>query len=98
MSEGKNKMSILNAIRNKLLARDFVVIHRGVTYQENYNQNHLVLSWKSTVKGVSDKRLVNIKIRAFCRAFRLPPFYLLATYRIIYRLALVGKSLGWSRS
>ena len=35
--EGKNKMSVLNAIRNKLLARIFAVVNRGSVYQKiNY--------------------------------------------------------------
>jgi len=38
--EGKNKMSVLNAIRNKLLARVFSVVNRGCVYQKTY----LVLS------------------------------------------------------
>jgi len=36
VEEGKNKMSILNAIRNKLLARIFAVVNRGFAYQKNY--------------------------------------------------------------
>lgn len=40
VTEGKNKMSVLNAIRNKLLARIFAVVNRGLPYQKNY----LVLS------------------------------------------------------
>ena len=36
VSEGKNKMSVLNAIRNKLLARVFAVVNRGFAYQKNY--------------------------------------------------------------
>ena len=40
VSEGKNKMSVLNAIRNKLLARVFAVVNRGSIYQKDY----LVLS------------------------------------------------------
>jgi transposase len=44
VTEGKNKMSVLNAIRNKLLARVFAVVNRGVAYQKKYPQNHLVLS------------------------------------------------------
>ena len=34
--EGKNGMSIVNAIRNKILARIFAVIHRGTIYQQDY--------------------------------------------------------------
>lgn len=44
VAEGKNKMSVLNAIRNKLLARVFAVVSRGTEYQKNYYQNRLVLS------------------------------------------------------
>jgi transposase len=32
VSEGKNKMSVINIIRNKLLARVFAVVHRGSPY------------------------------------------------------------------
>jgi len=42
--EGKNKMSVLNAIRNKLLARIFAVVNRGSVYQKINYQNSLVLS------------------------------------------------------
>ena len=42
--EGKNKMSVLNAIRNKLLTRVFAVVNRGEAYQKINYQNHLVLS------------------------------------------------------
>lgn len=35
VAEGKNKMSVLNAIRNKLLARVFAVVERGTRYQKN---------------------------------------------------------------
>jgi len=38
--EGKNKMSVLNAIRNKLVAWVFAVVNRGFAYKKNY----LVLS------------------------------------------------------
>jgi transposase len=44
VSEGKNKMSVLNAIRNKLLARVFAVVTRGTEYEKTYYQNNLVLS------------------------------------------------------
>jgi len=40
VEEGKNKMSVLNAIRNKLVARVFAVVNRGFAYQKKY----LVLS------------------------------------------------------
>ena len=40
VAEGKNKMCVLNAIRNKLLARVFAVVNRGFFYQKTY----LVLS------------------------------------------------------
>jgi transposase len=32
VSEGKNKMSTLNVIRNKLIARMFAVVNRGTAY------------------------------------------------------------------
>ena len=32
VSEGKNKMSTLNIIRNKLIARMFAVVNRGTAY------------------------------------------------------------------
>lgn len=44
LKEGKNKMSIINAVRNKLLSRIFAVVNRETAYQKNYYQNHLVLS------------------------------------------------------
>ncbi len=34
--EGKNKMSVINAIRNKLLLRIFAVLRDQQTYVENY--------------------------------------------------------------
>lgn len=40
VSEGKNKMAVLNAIRNKLVSRVFAVVKNQVMYQENY-QYHL---------------------------------------------------------
>jgi transposase len=36
VAEGKNKMSVLNAVRNKLLSRIFAVVARGTIYQKNY--------------------------------------------------------------
>jgi len=44
VAEGKNKMSVLNAVRNKLLARVFAVVKRGTPYEKNYSFNNLVLS------------------------------------------------------
>jgi transposase len=44
VGEGKNKMSVLNAIRNKLLARVFAVVNRRSVYQKINYQNSLVLS------------------------------------------------------
>lgn len=44
VAEGKNKMSVLNAIRNKLIARVFAVVSRGSIYQKINYQNCLVLS------------------------------------------------------
>jgi transposase len=36
LKEGKHKMSIMNAIRNKLIKRVFAVVHRNQPYQKNY--------------------------------------------------------------
>lgn len=36
LSEGKNKMSALNAVRNKLIHRVCSVVHRGQKYDKNY--------------------------------------------------------------
>jgi hypothetical protein len=36
LMEGKNKMSVINAIRNKLLLRIFAVLRDQRTYVENY--------------------------------------------------------------
>ena len=36
VAEGKNKMSALNAVRNKLIHRVCSVVHRG----QNYDKNH----------------------------------------------------------
>lgn len=43
VGQGKNKMSVLNAIRNKLIHRVFAVVRDGVMYQKNYQYN-LVMS------------------------------------------------------
>lgn len=44
VASGKNKMSVLNAVRNKLLARVFAVVNRQVPYEKINYQNQLVLS------------------------------------------------------
>jgi len=36
VGEGKNKMLVLNAVRNKLVSRIYAVVRDGVTYQKNY--------------------------------------------------------------
>lgn len=33
---GKNKMAVLNAVRNKLIKRVFAVVNRGAKYEKNY--------------------------------------------------------------
>lgn len=38
LKEGKHKMVILNAIRNKLIERVFAVVNRGTKYEKNYAQ------------------------------------------------------------
>ena len=37
VTQGKNKMSVINAVRNKLISRVFACIHAGRPYQKNYN-------------------------------------------------------------
>lgn len=44
VAQGKSRMSVLNAVRNKLLTRMFAVVKSGKMYQENYEQNRLVFS------------------------------------------------------
>ena len=36
VAEGKNKMSVLNAIRNKLVLRIFACINQDREYEKNY--------------------------------------------------------------
>lgn len=36
VKEGKNKMSVINAVRNKLIKRVFAVVERGTKYEKNY--------------------------------------------------------------
>ncbi|MBC3788538.1 hypothetical protein FHK02_5096 [Spirosoma sp. LMG 31448] len=36
VTEGKNKMLVLNAVRNKLIHRVCSVVHRGQKYDKNY--------------------------------------------------------------
>ena len=44
VAEGKSKMSVLNAIRNKILQRVIAVVNRGTPYVENYQEINLVNS------------------------------------------------------
>ncbi len=39
VGEGKNKMSVLNAVRNKIIHRVFAVVRNDVMYQNNYQFN-----------------------------------------------------------
>ena len=43
VAEGKNKMSVLNAIRAKLIYRMFAVVKKNQCYQKKY-LNNLVIS------------------------------------------------------
>ena len=43
VSEGKNKMSVLNGVKNKIIHRIFACVNRNEPYQKNY-QNSLALS------------------------------------------------------
>ena len=36
VKEGKNKMLVLNAVRNKLIHRVYAVVARGEKYDKNY--------------------------------------------------------------
>jgi len=42
--EGKDKMKILNAIRNKLLHRIVAVVKRGTPYEERIGQNKVQMT------------------------------------------------------
>jgi len=42
VSEGKNKMSVLNAIGNKIIHRVYALIKNNSVYE-----NNLLISWKS---------------------------------------------------
>ena len=44
VAQGKSKMSVLNAVRNKLLSRVFAVVKRGEPYMKTNYQNALILS------------------------------------------------------
>jgi transposase len=44
VAQGKNKMSVLNAVKNKLIARVLAVIKRGEPYQKNYSPKCLAVS------------------------------------------------------
>lgn len=44
VAEGKNKMSILNAVRNKLVHRIFAVVARKEPYLKNYSEKCLIMS------------------------------------------------------
>ena len=37
LAEGKHAMSVLNAIRNKILLRVFAIVKRGIMYEKNYS-------------------------------------------------------------
>jgi transposase len=43
VKEGKNKMLVLNAVRNKIIHRIFALIKTGKSYEKNY-KNNLILS------------------------------------------------------
>ncbi len=44
IAEGKSKLSVLNAVKNKLVTRVIAVVKRGTPYEKNYSLNALVLS------------------------------------------------------
>lgn len=39
IADGKNKMAVLNAVRNKIIHRIFAMIRTGKLYEKNYNNN-----------------------------------------------------------
>jgi len=39
VTEGKNKMSVINAVRNKFIHRVFAVIRDEKNYEDNYVRN-----------------------------------------------------------
>lgn len=44
VAEGKSKMSVINAVRNKILQRVIAVVNRGTPYVENYSEINLEYS------------------------------------------------------
>jgi len=44
VAEGKNKMSVLNAVKNKMLARVLAVVKRGEPYQKNFSPKCFAVS------------------------------------------------------
>ena len=44
VGEGKHKMAVINAIRNKLIQRIMAIVKRGTPYQENYPKFNLEIS------------------------------------------------------
>ena len=38
VAEGKNKMSIINAVRNKLITRVYLCVNQNRDYQKNYSR------------------------------------------------------------
>lgn len=44
IAEGKNKMSVLNAVKNKMFARVLAVMKRGTPYEINYFEQCLAAS------------------------------------------------------
>lgn len=44
VAEGKSKLSVLNAVKNKLVARVVAVVKRATPYKQNYLKNDLIMS------------------------------------------------------
>lgn len=51
VSEGKNRMLVINAIRNKILHRLCAVIARGTPYQKNYQLEYQLVSCQLDIVG-----------------------------------------------
>ena len=76
VSEGKNKMSTLNVIRNKLITRMFAAVNRGTAYVDLMKHTdqcffiltckHLFLFWTGSVKGSEGRACAAALFIQFC--------------------------------
>lgn len=54
VAEGKNKMLVINALRNKLIHRVYVVVKRGKKYDKTYTP---ALAWTIEIGPVKEAQL-----------------------------------------